>query len=497
MERRGLVRDHLIIWGSAFGYFACYIPYSALTRALSQGLLPGMDRRVAGLLILPATAMATSALLLIFLAAIGAWYASRRGYLEGRRLFAVRPETVCSGVATAVIIATTTLNYTFHGVSILLALLLMRGGVLILGPVVDRLFGRKVDLYAWQALACCLVAIVVALSEVGGYTLTVAAVANIAGYLAGYAIRLSIMTSLAKSDDPEINLRYFVQETLVAAFALTSIPALLAVFAPGEAGDLLRAGFTTFLAGDLARPAALIGVFYACLYLFGTCIYLDRREHTFCIPLNRCSSLMSGVVASYALSLRFGWPPPSAYQLAGAGIILLALLSLMVSAIRDYRSRGRVILQRIYLFVCGGNTSRSPMAQAICNDEIARRLGLSPGLVGSGSIRAVSAGLTATSGRPFTEASIATLRALDITPHDHAARPVTAELVAQAELVFCMTEAQRLEFVERFPEASAKVQRLDPDGDVEDPSGRGDEAYRAMADRFQSLIRSRIPVFTS
>ena len=48
-----------------------------------------------------------------------------------------------SGVATAVIIGTTTLNYTFVGISILFALLLMRGGVLILAPVVDTLLGRQ------------------------------------------------------------------------------------------------------------------------------------------------------------------------------------------------------------------------------------------------------------------------------------------------------------------------------------------------------------------
>ena len=42
----------------------------------------------------------------------------------------------------AVIVGTTTLNFTFPGVSILLMLLLMRAGTLTMPPVVDRLRGR-------------------------------------------------------------------------------------------------------------------------------------------------------------------------------------------------------------------------------------------------------------------------------------------------------------------------------------------------------------------
>ena len=90
--------------------------------------------------------------LLIFVTGGGGW-----GCIDRRRVFGlmvpvVRGRTLISGVATAVIIATTTLNYTFVGISILLALLLMRGGVLILAPVVDTLLGRPVDASSWIAL---------------------------------------------------------------------------------------------------------------------------------------------------------------------------------------------------------------------------------------------------------------------------------------------------------------------------------------------------------
>src|SRR5262245_50256141 len=141
--RPSLSHDPWRIWLLAVGYFLFYIPYSALTKALTLGLLPGMRGPVSGFLILPATAVATTIVLLIFITEGGGWRTIDRRKLLGVTVPVVRARTLVSGVATAVIIATTTLNYTFVGISILLALLLMRGGVLIIGPITDTLLGRR------------------------------------------------------------------------------------------------------------------------------------------------------------------------------------------------------------------------------------------------------------------------------------------------------------------------------------------------------------------
>src|SRR3954452_7932722 len=166
-------RDHFEIWGLALGYFLFYIPYSALTKALSLGVLPGMDGPVPSFTLLPSTLVATSATMLAYLAANGAWRSLDRANLLGREVPTVAPATLGSGLATAVIIATTTLNYTSTGISILLALLVMRGGVLILSPFVDVIFGRRVHASSWIALALSFLAIGIAFSEVGGYRMTV------------------------------------------------------------------------------------------------------------------------------------------------------------------------------------------------------------------------------------------------------------------------------------------------------------------------------------
>jgi len=58
-------RAHLI-WIFAFGYFACYAPYSAITKALTKGLFPSMERPLSGFELLPATVIVSTAGILAY-----------------------------------------------------------------------------------------------------------------------------------------------------------------------------------------------------------------------------------------------------------------------------------------------------------------------------------------------------------------------------------------------------------------------------------------------
>src|SRR4051812_43902255 len=106
MRPPSALRPHLRIWVLGFGYFVCYTPYSGLTKALAQGLLPGMAGPVSGFLMLPAVALATTVLLLVFVTLGGGWAALDRRPVLGWSVPVVRRQTFYSGVATAVIIGT-------------------------------------------------------------------------------------------------------------------------------------------------------------------------------------------------------------------------------------------------------------------------------------------------------------------------------------------------------------------------------------------------------
>ena len=491
-------RFKLRIWWLALGYFAFYAPFSFLIKVLTTPLWPGINGPVSGFRILPAVAVSTASVLLAIITFQGWWkYVPRRKFI-GLSLPVLPAILLLGGFGTATIIATTTLSFTFTGVSILFALLLMRGGVLIIAPSVDLLFKRRVRWFSWVALGLTLPALALALFDVNNYRLTEMAALTIGAYLCGYLLRLPCLTSLAKQEDNEITRRYFVGESTVAMFFLVATPLALALIGRGEMMLELRRGFLDIFSSSVTVPAMLIGALYAGLYCFGTLIYLDCRENTFCIPLNRCSSLLAGMFATFGLAFLFGQSLPSEAQLGGAGLIVLALLFLSpLHHIERYvpflKPRRTPVLQpeRLFLFVCSGNTCRSPMAAAMANAEIARRLRIPFKSLETVNIRALSAGISARVGAPLTPEAAEVLQSLNVPVRPHAARNLTPELAEQAELIFCMTSAHRQAVIEMLPSVAGKTYCLDLERDVEDPIGKGMPAYIACARRIQAAVQLR------
>ncbi len=329
------------IWWFAFGYFACYAPYAALTKALTSGLTDTGGTPVSGVELLPPSVMAAVATLFVFLIATGWWRRAGRRTIAGVTLPLPGKLTFLSGLCSSGIIATTTLSYTFEGVSIVFVMLLMRGGVLIMAPLVDRLSGRHVRWFSWAGLALSVGSLVVAFAfdPRRGGAITLVCAIDVALYLGFYYVRLSLMSKLAKSKEQGANLRYFVEEGMVSAPMLLLLLGVGALTLGGGVGDDLRAGFTSFWDRPVALHGLAVGMLSQGTGIFGGLVFLDQRENTFCVPVNRASSVLAGLVSSAWLAWYYGSRGLPPNELAGATLIIGAIGFLTIpSAVTKYRA---------------------------------------------------------------------------------------------------------------------------------------------------------------
>jgi len=139
------------------------------------------------------------------------------------------------------------------------------------------------------------------------------------------------------------------------------------------------------------------------------------------------------------------------------------------------------------LFVCAGNTCRSPMAAALAARELAR-IGM--------AARATSAGVQAVDDAPASDASIQVAGEIGLDLRSHRARLLTRPLVLDADRVFVMDERQRAFIGVLAPEAMDRVHVLreyatagaDRHG-VADPFGGDLVAYRRTRDELEDLVR--------
>jgi L-threonylcarbamoyladenylate synthase len=144
------------------------------------------------------------------------------------------------------------------------------------------------------------------------------------------------------------------------------------------------------------------------------------------------------------------------------------------------------------LFVCTGNTCRSPMAEALARSLLAERLGTDdPALFG---FHVSSAGVMAGPGSPAARNAVSILAELGVDLGDHRSRGVHPRKAAEADRVYCLTADHRDALVALLPPGQAEhVELLDPEGrGLPDPIGGDLETSRRSAEAIRTALEARL-----
>lgn len=136
------------------------------------------------------------------------------------------------------------------------------------------------------------------------------------------------------------------------------------------------------------------------------------------------------------------------------------------------------------LFICTGNTCRSPMAEGILKD-LAEKRGL--------DIEVRSAGLVAIDDGDISRDAISVLKDIDIDISDIKSKAIDEDLVCEADLILTMSQRHKGNLILKFPFIKDKIFLLNEyafnmNKDIVDPFGMGRKYYEETRNEIYMAI---------
>lgn len=133
---------------------------------------------------------------------------------------------------------------------------------------------------------------------------------------------------------------------------------------------------------------------------------------------------------------------------------------------------------KMIVFICSGNTCRSPMAMGLYRKMLADKFKIPAAELEKNGYKIVSAGTSAIYDSPASEMAIEVTKEIGVDITSHRSQPVTFSMIDEADEVYVMTQGHLTTLKEWVPGAMDRIKLLDPNGEsIDDPIGAGRDSY--------------------
>lgn len=266
-----------------------------------------------------------------------------------------------SGVLTAIIIPATTLLFSLP-ISIMVAMVIMRGAVIVVSRIVDAiqirqgLLHRKVHPFENAAVVFALLAVgsTIFFGNTSGHAFdfvhSAAAMTILTSYVVAYGLRIYIMNYYknTRAAGVRMNDKGFFAVEQMSAFTTLVVATLVLLAIPAPADSTGPRGQIALFQAAVKTPHALwmqasaAGTSYGIVAFFSVFLFMFKgRTATFAGLVNRLTSLVAGTTATLLFWLAFHGKRPTAEDWVSLGFILVAV-GLLAAAERKHAAAARV-----------------------------------------------------------------------------------------------------------------------------------------------------------
>ena len=145
-----------------------------------------------------------------------------------------------------------------------------------------------------------------------------------------------------------------------------------------------------------------------------------------------------------------------------------------------------------FLFVCTGNTCRSPMAEGIFRKYLAEKLQCKVDDLEKIGYKICSGGVMDTAGFPASAEAIAACAAKGIDIKAHRNQGLSKELIEESDFIFAMERMHQERIIALSHEAANKCFLLAGDKGIADPIGHRQGFFNSCADMIEAAVKERI-----